>query len=236
MTSIPPIAILAGGLATRLGELTQTVPKSMLDIHSEPFIAYQLRQLRRLGAQDIVLCVGHLSRSIENFVGDGSAFGLSVVYSYDGAKQQGTGGALYGALDLLDDEFIVTYGDSFLDFDLNELTQFHRQSNLPATMVIYKNDGKWDQSNVRVTSPNTIVYEQNPNETSEFIDYGASIMSRSRFAELAPTGPWDLPKLFEMLSESSELGGFRANKRFFEIGSSMGLTEFRNHIRERRFY
>jgi NDP-sugar pyrophosphorylase family protein len=236
VTSIPTIAILAGGLATRLGELTQSVPKSMLDIHGEPFIAHQLRQLRSLGAQEIVLCVGHLSKSIENFVGDGSAFGLSVVYSYDGTERQGTGGAIYRALDLLDEEFIVTYGDSFLDIDLESLTQFHRTTKLPATMAIYKNEGKWDKSNVRLASSTAIVYEQNPTEPRGFIDYGVSIISRSKFVAIAPDGAWELPTFFERLSESDELSGFLAKERFFEIGSSMGLSEFRNHVWERRVH
>ncbi len=236
MTSIPPIAILAGGLATRLGELTQTVPKSMLDVHGEPFISHQLRQLRNLGARDIVLCVGHLSKSIENFVGDGFTYGLSVVYSYDGPERQGTGGALYRALHLLDEDLLVTYGDSFLDIDLHTLTRVHRQSKLPATMAIYKNDGMWDKSNVRLASSRTIVYEQNPTEPRGFIDYGVSIISRSKFAAIAPDGAWELPRFFETLSESDELGGFLAKKRFFEIGSNIGLSEFRNHIWERRVH
>lgn len=232
MTSIPPIAVLAGGLATRLGGLTQSVPKSMLDIQGEPFIAHQLRKLASLGGKSIVLCVGHLSKAIEDFVGDGSDFELSVSYSYDGAEQQGTGGAIYRALDLLEEEFIVTYGDSFLDLDLAELTRFHREAKLPATMAIFRNDGQWDKSNVRMISPNKIVYARSPHVQSTFIDYGASVMSRTKFEALAPRGTWDLPRFFEELSESNQLGGFLVHNRFFEIGSTIGLNEFRNKVRE----
>ena len=233
MTSIPPIAVLAGGLATRLGGLTQSVPKSMLDIQGKPFIAHQLRKLASLGGTSIVLCVGHLSKAIEDFVGDGSHFELSVTYSYDGPEQQGTGGAIYRALDLLDEDFIVTYGDSYVDLDLAELTRFHRQSKLPATMSIFKNDGQWDKSNVRMSSPNKILYEQTPHVQSMFIDYGASIISRTKFEAIAPGGAWELPRFFEKLSESNELGGFLVKERFFEIGSTIGLNEFRNKVRER---
>jgi hypothetical protein len=103
-------------------------------------------------------------------------------------------------------------------------------------MAIYKNEGKWDKSNVRLAPSTAIVYEQNPTEPSGFIDYGVSVISRSKFADLAPDGPWELPKFFERLSESDELGGFLARKRFFEIGSTMGLGEFRNHIWEQRVH
>jgi NDP-sugar pyrophosphorylase family protein len=230
--SIPPVAVLAGGLATRLGELTQSMPKSMLDIQGEPFISHQLKQLARLGAKDVVLCVGHLSKSIEDFVGDGSVFGLSVTYSYDGVEQQGTGGAISRALDLLDEEFIVTYGDSYLDLDLTELTRFHREAKLPATMAIFRNDGQWDKSNVRMISPHKIVYEKSPQVRCTFIDYGATVISRTKFEGLAPQGTWELPRFFEELSESHELGGFLVQNRFFEIGSTIGLNEFRSKVRE----
>ena len=233
MTRIPPIAVLAGGLATRLGELTTAVPKSLLDVQGEPFIAHQLRQLRRLGAKDIVMCVGHLAKSIEDFVGDGSVFGVSVTYSYDGANRQGTGGAINQALGLLGDEFLLTYGDSFIDLDLLELTQMHRNSKLPATMAIYKNDGLWDRSNVRLKTQGTILYERDPASPSDFIDYGISILSRAKFAALSPGGAWELPRFFEELSVYGQLGGYVAKKRFFEIGSTIGLAEFRKHIRER---
>jgi NDP-sugar pyrophosphorylase family protein len=205
----------------------------MLEIQGEPFIAHQLRKLASLGGTSIVLCVGHLSKAIEDFVGDGSHFDLSVTYSYDGPEQQGTGGAIYRALDLLDEDFIVTYGDSYVDLDLTELTRFHRQSKLPATMSIFKNDGQWDRSNVRMSSAHKIIYEQTPQVQSDFIDYGASVISRTKFEALAPVGTWHLPRFFEALSESNELGGFLVKNRFFEIGSTIGLNEFRNKVKER---
>jgi NDP-sugar pyrophosphorylase family protein len=136
-------------------------------------------------------------------------------------------------LDLLDEDFIVTYGDSYVDLDLAELTRFHRQSKLPATMSIFKNDGQWDKSNVRMRSPHKILYEQTPHVQSMFIDYGASVISRTKFEALAPGGAWELPRFFEALSESNELGGFLVKNRFFEIGSTIGLNEFRNIVGER---
>src|SRR5271170_641956 len=98
--SRPVIAILAGGLATRLGALTSTVPKSLIPVGGEPFIAHQLRGLSRQGFAEVVICAGHLGGSIEDFVGDGSAFGCHVQYSFDGERLLGTGGALRHALRL----------------------------------------------------------------------------------------------------------------------------------------
>src|SRR6266481_3446322 len=112
---MPPIAVIAGGLATRMGDRARTTPKSMLVVAGEPFIAHQLRLFRREGLERVVLCVAHLGDQIEDFVGDGAKFGLSVNYSPDGETLMGTGGAVKKALPLLGDEFFITYGDSYLD-------------------------------------------------------------------------------------------------------------------------
>src|SRR4051794_34141621 len=78
-----PIAILAGGLATRLRPVTETIPKALIEISGEPFLAHQLRLLRRNGFERIVLCVGHRAEQIRDFAGDGSRFGLNIEYSLD---------------------------------------------------------------------------------------------------------------------------------------------------------
>src|SRR5580700_9679803 len=114
---MPPLALLAGGLATRMWPLTENMPKSMLDVAGEPFIAHQLRLFRRKGISRVVICAGYLGRVIEEFVGNGARFGLSVEYSFDGDPLLGTGGALMKAHSQLGETFMVTYGDSWLDTD-----------------------------------------------------------------------------------------------------------------------
>jgi MurNAc alpha-1-phosphate uridylyltransferase len=88
------VAILAGGLATRLHPITETIPKALVDVAGTPFIVRQLDYLRRQGISRVVLCVGFLGDQIEAVVGDGAAMGLSVSYSQDWPKLKGTGGAL----------------------------------------------------------------------------------------------------------------------------------------------
>src|SRR5208283_5675209 len=106
-----PVAILDGGLATRLGALTERVPKSLLQVVGEPFVAHQLRLLQAGGIQQVILCVGHLGEMIEDAVGDGGSYGVKVEYSYDGAIRLGTGGAIRSALPKLGERFFVLYGD-----------------------------------------------------------------------------------------------------------------------------
>src|SRR5277367_4839516 len=111
---MPPLALLAGGLATRLGSLAAKAPKSLMIVAGEPFIAHQLRLLARPGVEEIVICSGYLGEQIERFVGDGSRFDCSVRYSCDGPTLLGTGGAIRQALPLLGLRFWVMYGDSYL--------------------------------------------------------------------------------------------------------------------------
>ena len=107
-----PVAILSGGLATRLGSLTEKVPKALLPVNGEPFVAHQLRLLAAAGVKHVVLCVGHLGELIQEFVGDGTRFGLTVEFSFDGPVLLGTAGAVKIALPRLGPQFFVLYGDS----------------------------------------------------------------------------------------------------------------------------
>src|SRR5262245_29639857 len=109
--------ILAGGLATRLRARTHTTPKVLLEVAGRPFIDWQLELIRRSGFESALLCIGHLAERVTEHVGDGARFGLAVSYSEDGPRLLGTAGALRRALDRLEPEFLVTYGDSYLPFD-----------------------------------------------------------------------------------------------------------------------
>src|ERR1700680_2157820 len=112
-----PVAILAGGLATRLRPLTEALPKALVEINGEPFLAHQLRLLSRSGIDRVVLCAAYRGEQIREYAGDGRAFGLRVEYSFDGPQQLGTAGAIRRALPLLGDKFFVLYGDSYLPCD-----------------------------------------------------------------------------------------------------------------------
>ena len=119
-----PVAILAGGLATRLRPITKTIPKALVPVAGRPFVLWQLEHLRDQGVSRVVLCTGYRSTQIEQIVGDGSQFGVAVEYSDDGTSLLGTGGALGKALPLLGPEFFVLYGDSFLPVKILSAVRF----------------------------------------------------------------------------------------------------------------
>lgn len=233
MISIPAIAILAGGLATRLGKISEVTPKSMVEIHGTPFIDFQLRNLVAQGITRVVLCVGHKSASIEDFVGNGSRYGISVQYSHDGPFKLGTGGALQNALPYLGEKFLVTYGDSYLRADIRSLTETHLANENQATMTIFRNDGKYDSSNVQIVSSTNINYSKGASKDFKYIDYGLSIISAHDFSNFIRNAPWELSEYFEEISIQNELGYLTAKDRFYEIGSISGLADFRSHIDSR---
>src|SRR5687767_5305656 len=142
-----PVAILAGGLATRLHPLTESIPKALVKIHGEPFLAHQLRLLRNRGIDRVTMCTGFLGEMIEEYLGNGERFGIRVSYSHDGPVLLGTGGAIRRALPLLDEKFFVLYGDSYLPCDYAAVQNAFLDSARPGLMTVYRNQGQWDSSN-----------------------------------------------------------------------------------------
>lgn len=226
-----PVAILAGGLATRLRPLTETVPKALLDVGGEPFIAHQLRLLRANGIERVVVCAGYLGELIEAAVGDGAALGLRVAYAFDGPTLLGTAGALKRALPLLGEACFVLYGDSYLPCDYRAVQAAFEASGRLALMTVFRNDGRWDASNVEFVDGRLLAYDKRaPAPRMRHIDYGLGLFRRAAF-DLVPAGePSDLAVLYRRLLARGELAGHEVARRFYEIGSPAGLEETRRYL------
>ena len=225
---MPSVAILAGGLATRLRPVTLTIPKSMVEVAGEPFIAHQLRLLFAGGVRSVVICAGHLSAPIEDYVQDGSRFGCTVHYSIDGERPLGTGGALRKALPLLEPEFMVMYGDSYLPIDLRQVYAAFRGAGLAALMTVFQNEGRFDSSNVEYADGRVMQYDKRtPSAGMKYIDYGLGVLRRDCLVKFDPGEPFDLADLYTRLAARRARAGDEVVQRFFEIGSPAGLAETR---------
>lgn len=228
---VPPAMILCGGAATRLGPLTANTPKSLLLLNGEPFLAHQLRLLRRNCIAKVVLCTGHLGGLIREFAGDGSRFGIGIEYSEDGPRLLGTGGAIRKALPLVDDRFFVLYGDSYLPCDYDRVAAAFSESGQPALMTLYRNENAYDASNVEFRDGRIVRYDkQNRTTAMKYIDYGLGMFRRSVFEELEEA-PVDLAAVYARLVESGEVAGLVMEERFYEIGSVAGLRETEDYLR-----
>jgi len=229
--SLFPAAILAGGLGTRLHPVTQKMPKALVEINGEPFIAHQLRLLRSQNLTDIVICAGYLGEMIRDFVGSGDRFDLRVQYSFDGPALLGTAGALQKALPLLGENFFVLYGDSYLPCAYISVQEAFEDSGKPALMTVYRNEGCWDTSNVEFLEGNILRYDKQARTSAmRHIDYGLGVLSGQVFDTIVP--PYDLAALYQELLRQNKLAAFEISQRFYEIGSFEGLAELAERLKK----
>src|SRR5436190_17518746 len=177
-----PVAVLAGGLATRLRPATAKTPKALLSVAGEPFLVHQLRLLHSEGFRKIVICVGYLGEAIQANIGDGSTLGLHIDYSFDGPTLLGTGGALKRALPKFGEKFLVVYGDSYMPVDYAAIVQAFVESGKPALMTVFQNEGRWDASNLWFERGEIRRYDKKIHTREmQHIDYGIAVFSRSVF-------------------------------------------------------
>lgn len=229
-----PVAILAGGLATRLGALTKTLPKALIEIHGEPFLAHQLRLLSRSGIRKIVLCVGYRCDQIRDFAGDGRRFNLDVDYSFDGAELLGTAGAIRKALHRLGPAFFVLYGDSYLPCDYAAVERQFSLSGSLGLMTVFHNAGEGDASNVEFSEGSILAYDKvHPTPRMRHIDYGLGVFHDGVFRELNGPGPLDLAEVYQDLLHRGQLASYEAEQRFYEIGSHGGIAELSKFLAHR---
>ena len=239
--------ILAGGLATRMRPLTDQIPKALISVAGRPFVDHQLDWLVRHNVARVVLSIGYRGELLRQHVGDGRRFGMEVTYVDEGPNLRGTAGALRLALaeGVLDEAFFVTYGDSFLPVDFGAVGEAFRRAGRPALMTVFRNEGRWDASNVIFEAEaggpagQVTLYDKarasRPAADFAFIDYGLSGLQRRVVETDVPaTGKADLADLFHALSRRGELAGLEVHERFHEIGSSEGLEELGTWIAARR--
>jgi NDP-sugar pyrophosphorylase family protein len=221
-----PVAILAGGLATRLRPLTEALPKALVEINGVPFLAHQLRLLSRSGIDRVVLCAAYRGEQIREYAGDGRAFGLRVEYSFDGPQLLGTAGAIRRALPLLGDNFFVLYGDSYLPCDYASVERTFLASKMAALMTIFPNSDRWDTSNVEFSGGRIRAYDKvNRTAAMRHIDYGLGVFRRDVFEALPEGQPVDLASVYRDLVRRRELMAYEVPTRFYEIGSPEGIRE-----------
>jgi NDP-sugar pyrophosphorylase family protein len=220
-----PVAILAGGLATRLRPITEKIPKSLVPVAGKPFLAHQLKLLHARGIRRAVLCIGYLGEMIQRDFG-GEAFGVKLDYSFDGPKLLGTGGAIKRALPLLGEEFFVLYGDSYLPIDYAPIAEFFHRSGKLGLMTVYRNEGKYDTSNVVFRHGEIAVYDKKLKlPEMKHIDYGLSLFKSSVFDSYSADQIFDLAEVMGRLVREKQLAGYEVPERFYEMGSPAGLAE-----------
>jgi len=226
-----PVAILAGGLATRLHPVTASIPKALVDVAGRPFAEHQLDWLQRQGVERVVFCVAYLGEMIRDALGDGSRWKLQIDYVFDGGTLLGTAGALKRALPVLGEAFFVLYGDSLLTCNLPAIERAFRASGRAGLMTVFRNDDKWDRSNVLFNEGRLLRYDKvNRTPDMQHIDYGLGVLTDGALAPVPPDRPSDLAAVYQRLLADGDLAGVEVIDRFYEIGSPEGLEETRAFV------
>jgi len=230
-----PVAILAGGMATRLRPITEKIPKLLVEVAGEPFFSHQLRLLKKNGLTRIVLCVGYLGDAIVEQYGDGSKWGVQIEYSFDGEKLLGTGGALIRALPKLGETFYVLYGDSYLPIDYRAVGRSFLNSGKLGLMTVFANHEAYDASNVWFENDRLHLYSKKEKVPQMcHIDYGLGLFCAAAFDGYPRDAVVDLATVQTDLARRNELAGCEIKERFYEIGSHNGLKDLDQHLRSTR--
>lgn len=223
-----PVAILAGGLATRLRPVTETIPKALVEVAGRPFAEHQIEWLRSEGVERIVFLVGYRGDMVQEALGDGRRWNVSLEYVFDGDTLLGTGGALRRARPRLGPRFFVMYGDSYLDCDLPAIERAFDESAKSGLMTVFRNDNRWDPSNVLFDAGRIVRYDKRDRTPDmRHIDYGLGVLDGRALEPYPAETPFDLATVYRDLLAADDLAAFEVASRFYEIGSPEGLAETR---------
>jgi NDP-sugar pyrophosphorylase family protein len=226
-----PVAILAGGLATRLRPLTENTPKCILEVAGKPFVIHQLELLARHGIRKVVFCLGYKGEKVVKVLREGQQFGVAIDYVFDGPKQLGTAGALKKAVSYLGDAFLVLYGDSYLDIGYQEVVNAFLRSDRSGLMTVFRNSNQWDSSNVVYSDGMVHRYDKvNRSPDMQYIDYGLGALHSAVLSSYPDDEPLDLVNVYKDLIRTNQLAGFEVTTRFYEIGSISGLRETHEYL------
>jgi NDP-sugar pyrophosphorylase family protein len=229
-----PVIILAGGLATRLRPITERIPKALVEVNGRPFLDHQMRLLAANRVTRAVLSVAYRGEMIEEFLGDGSRYGISVSYSFDGPVYLGTAGAIRKALPQLGPAFLTLYGDSYLTVPFGAVEETFLKSGQQALMTVYRNEGLFDTSNVEFAGGRIVTYDKKARTAAmQHIDYGLGAFQASVFAGLAEGESHDLATLYQDVLRRGELAAYEVQDRFYEIGTPDGIRDTEAFLTER---
>jgi len=221
------VVILAGGLGTRLRPITETIPKPMVLINGKPFLEYQLEMLKKNGFEDFILCTGYLGEKIEEYFGNGQKMGMQIKYSKEN-EPLGTGGALKNAEKLLENEFVLIYGDSFLPMDYKSLIADFNESKKLAMPVVFKNSPKIVLNNMEVSKTGEVLHYDKKNEgRSNYVEAGVHILQKDVLNFVPENSAFSLEEeLLPVLIKKGELNAHITDKRFYDIGTFDRLKIF----------
>ncbi len=194
------VVIMAGGLGSRLGELTKNTPKPMLEVGGKPILQGIIEHFRSQGFGKFILCVNYKSEVIENYFGNGQHFGVEIRYTKE-SKRMGTA----GALSLIDFEitepFFVVNGDVLTAINFEDFLNFHQINKSLATMCIKKFGFDVPYACVEFNDQMDLVGLREKPSFNYFVNTGMYILDPAVLSYIPKEAFFDMPTLFEQLLE-----------------------------------
>lgn len=226
------VAILAGGMGTRLRERSGDLPKPMVPVLGKPVLHHQIELCRKHGFTNIALLVQHRHEKISEYFGDGSTLGVNLSYIIE-SEPRGTSGALHDALPMLADRFLLLYGDTFMDVDLRKLWKAHETSGAVGTLFLHPNDHPQDSDLVDIDANGAvraILPYPHPvgREVRNLVNAALYVLDRAGLKDVTPSeGKADIAKhMFpRMLDLGRSLYGYVSPEYIKDMGTPERLDK-----------
>lgn len=217
------VVILCGGLGTRLGKLSEDIPKALLKINGTEFLGHQIDAFKKQGFKKFHFCLGHLGRKIENYLESAQKGIIEYSISYDAKGCYGTLHALEMAIPYIEQTCIITYGDTYLPINYQNVLKIFYRTSETFLMTIYKNEGRFDESNVWIKEGCLAAYKQNYPQKCSFIDYGLFVADKNFLKSNTKNSSGQ--NLSTLLIKLSEVGikYYLVDEPFYEIGNPVSL-------------
>jgi len=240
-----PVAILAGGLGTRLRPVLADLPKGLAPVGSQPFLEIQLELLRAQGARRFVFCVGHFADKIQEYFGDGTRWDVRIDYSIEGPRLLGTGGALKRAERFFAPRAIVLNGDTFFALDYGRLIKRHLEERrrvavlAPLALAHAADCSRYGNAVLDASGRYLRGFAEKPADhqgEAGWLSAGAYVIERELLDGLSGDRPYSLERdVFpQVLAAGRRLAAVTSSQLFFDIGTPGGLQAFAEYYAELR--
>lgn len=226
------VVILAGGRGTRLGPITDTIPKPMVPIHGKPFLYYELRMLQSQGYRDILILTGYLGKRIEEYFKDGAGLDLRIVYSHE-ETPLGTGGALKLAENKIAGDFILMNGDTLFPFNLRGLTDFFNQQDKMGVIAVSKDPSCRLAFNITMDKKGLVekYHKRLPSEKALYASGGVGVFRRNLLRMIPPGQFCSLEgDIYDVLIRNHDLAAYVAQGSFYDMGTPERLKIIREFL------
>jgi dTDP-glucose pyrophosphorylase len=212
------VIIMAGGLGSRLGDLTKEIPKPMLEVGGKPILERIIYSFKESGYNKFIICLNYKGEIIKNYFNDGSDFGVEIQYTFE-EKRMGTAGALGLIKNQLNDPFFVVNADILTTAKYDELMTYHIRSNAVATMCVKKMQYQIPYATIEIDALNQIqsITEKPIHEYK--INTGIYVLNPELLLSIAKNEYLDMTTLFDsMKNKEFKLLTYDFDEYWLDIG------------------